>query len=193
MELRILFILLISAGLAFGIYGVVIEQGANLVKIDSRTALISMLWGAVELAALLAGYGAGRWILMFETGRRHSIFWVHLLAGLFLTGIGIGFLIKAFKNKTFEEHRIEQLDLQKDFLPTLRVCIYGVLAGVACGLLEYSLSFLLISAFVVSVLSALGGYISGQVWGAEPCSKAFGIGGILLILIGIALQIVHFL
>ena len=101
-------------------------------------------------------------------------------------------LMKALQKKTFLEHRMEQLDIRQDFLLALRICVHGLFAGIACGLLQYSLPVLLICAFVISVISALGGYISGQIWGAEPCSRAFGFGGVLLFLIGIALQVVQF-
>ena len=60
MEIHILFILLISAGLALGIYGVVIQQGANLVRMDLRTTLIAVLWGALELAVTFAGCRIGK-------------------------------------------------------------------------------------------------------------------------------------
>ena len=192
MEIHILFIILISAGLASGIYGVVIQQGANLVRMDVRTAVMGLVWGSIQLCASLIGYGTGRWVLNFEMGREHSIFWVNLLAGLILVGIGVRMLMKALQKKTFLEHRMEQLDIRQDFLLALRICVHGLFAGIACGLLQYSLPVLLICAFVISVISALGGYISGQIWGAEPCSRAFGFGGVLLFLIGIALQVVQF-
>ena len=192
MEIHILFIILISAGLAFGIYGVVIQQGANLVRMDVRTLAMVLAWGAIQLCASLIGYGTGRWILNFEMGREHSSFWANLLAGLILAGIGVRMLMKALQKKTFLEHRMEQLDIRQDFLLALRMCVHGLFAGIACGLLQYSLPILLICAFVISVISALGGYISGQIWGAEPCSRAFGFGGALLFLIGIALQVVQF-
>ena len=192
MEMHILFIILISAGLAFGIYGVVIQQGANLVRMDVRTGAMGLVWGAIQLCASLIGYGTGRWILKCEMGREHSAFWANLLAGLILAGIGVRMLKKKKKKKTFLEHRMEQLDIRQDFLLALRMCVHGLFAGIACGLLQYSLPILLICAFVISVISALGGYISGQIWGAEPCSRAFGFGGVLLFLIGIALQVVQF-
>ena len=192
MEIHILFILLISAGLALGIYGVVIQQGANLVRMDLRTTLIAVLWGALELAVTFAGCRIGKWLLLFETERHHSVFWVNLLAGLILAGIGVRMLFKAFRKKTFLEHRMEQLDIREDLLPTLRLFVSGLLAGVACGLLEYDLPVVLISAFVISVVSSVGGYVSGQIWGPAPCRKAFGIGGCLLFLVAIALQVVRF-
>ena len=172
MEIHILFILLISAGLALGIYGVVIQQGANLVRMDLRTTLIAVLWGALELAVTFAGCRIGKWLLLFETERHHSVFWVHLLAGLILACIGVRMLFKAFRKKTFLEHRMEQLDVREDLLPTLRLFVSGLLAGV--------------------VVSSVGGYNSGQIWGPAPCRKAFGIGGCLLFLVAIALQVVRF-
>ena len=97
-----------------GIYGVVIQQGANLVRMDMRTTLIALLWGALELAVTYAGCRIGKWLLLFETERHHSVFWVHLLAGLILACIGVRMLFKAFRKKTFLEHRMEQLDVRED-------------------------------------------------------------------------------
>ena len=192
MGIHTLFIMLISAGLALGIYGVVVQEGANLVRMDVRTGIMALIWGTIHVGASLAGYGAGRWILNFEISKERSIFWVNLLAGLILAGIGVRMLMKAVQKKTFLEHRMEQLDIRQDLLLALRMCVHGLFAGIACGLLQYSLPVVLICACIISGVSAAGGFISGQIWGAEPSSRAFGMGGVLLFLIGIALQLVRF-
>ncbi len=193
MDIRLLFIILIFVGLALGIYGVVIQRGANLVHIDGSTAAVSLIWGAVHLGASLAGYGIGCWILRFEMARERSIFWIHLLAGVIFAGIGIRMLLKAFQKKSYLEHRMEKLDIREDVILALRLCIYVFFTGIACALLQFSLPVVLVCAFVITAAFAVGGYISGRAWGAEPSGKAYAIGGGLLCLISIALQVAEFI
>ena len=59
MNIHTLFILLIAMAMACDIFGIVVQRGANLVRIDVRTALMSLLWAVFELLAILAGYAAG--------------------------------------------------------------------------------------------------------------------------------------
>lgn len=190
MDTHTLFIILISAALAFGIYGTVVQRGANLVRIDAGTGLMSLLWGAVVLAAMLAGYGAGSWILHFEMSRDRSVFWVHLLAGVILAAIGVRMLLAAFRKKTFLEHRMERIDIRTDLLLSLRMCVHALLAGVACGLLRFALAKLLVAVFVINAAFAVGGYITGRSWGIGPSGKAYAIGGGLMCAVGVALQLV---
>ena len=63
MNIHTLFILLIAMAMACDIFGIVVQRGANLVRIDVRTALMSLLWAVFELLAILAGYAAGSWLL----------------------------------------------------------------------------------------------------------------------------------
>lgn len=192
MDIHTIFILLICAALALGIYGVVVQRGANLVHIDARMTLMAALWGVFELAAALAGYGIGSWILRFEMARDRSIFWVHLMAGVILALIGIRMLVRAFQNRNILEHRMESVDIRADVLLSLRLCVHGFFAGIACGLLRFSLHKVLIAAFVLTAVFAVGGYISGRIWGVSPSGKAYAIGGGLLCGVSIALQLMQF-
>ena len=191
MEIHLLFLIVIFIGLAFGIYGVVIQRGANLIRTDARMAVMSLIWGTVQLGASLAGYETGSWILRFELERERSIFWIHILAGVIFAGIGIRMLLKAFQKKTYLEHRMENLDIREDIVLALRLCIHAFFTGIACALLRFSLPAVMICAFVITAASAVGGYISGQIWGAEPSGKAYAIGGGLLCLVSVALQVVE--
>jgi len=192
MNIHLIYVILISAALALGIYGVVVQRGANLVRIDGRTAQMALIWAAFQLLAALAGYGIGSWILHFELERDRSIFWIHILAGVILAGIGVRMLLTAFKKKTFLEHRMENIDIRQDTLLSLRMCVHGCFAGIACGLLRLGLVQMLVCTFVISALFAVAGYISGRAWGAEPSDKAYAIGGGLLCVVSIVLQILQF-
>ena len=182
-------ILIISLALALGTYGVAAQRGANLVKLDRNTLIMSALWGLLELAAAFTGYGAGRWIPANEIGANHSTFWTHVLAGVLLAAVGISMLMQAFKKKSFREHRMESVDIRTDVLLSMRTCMSALLLGIACGLLEVPLMGFLISVFGFCGIFAGIGYVSGRANGAVWTDQAIGLAGGLLCLMGILLQI----
>ena len=143
------------------------------------------------LIASLSGYGIGTGILQFEMSRDHNTFWAHMFAGAVLIAIGVRMLFIAFRKKTFLEHRMENVDIRADVLLSLHLCLHGFFAGIACGILRLRLPLLLGAVFVISGIFAVGGYITGRTWGVEPSEKAYAIGGGLLCLIGIALQVLQ--
>ena len=127
-----LFLTLIALALAAGIYGSVLQSGANIVRLDRRMTWVSLAAGAIQLGASVLGYLAGRRILIAGVGGDEHRFWVRALGGVLLAMIGIRMLMKAFQKKTFFEHRIERIDMKKDVLADLQLCVYSALAGVAC-------------------------------------------------------------
>ena len=181
-------IIIISLALALGTYGVAAQRGANLVKLDRYTLIMSALWGALELAAAFAGYGAGRWVLAGEISTEHSAFWTHVLAGVLFAVVGISMLMQAFKKKTFLEHRMESVDIRTDILLSMRTCLSALLLGIACGLLEVPMKGFLISVFGFCGIFAGIGYVSGRANGAVLTDQAIGLAGGLLCLMGILLQ-----
>lgn len=191
MNIHTLFIVLISISLALGTYGLVVQRGACLVRIDARMTLMAFICGILELAAALLGYGIGSRILLMELERERSVFWVHLIAGMILASIGVRMLLIAFQNRSILEHRMENVDIRADVLLSLRLCVHGCFAGIACGLLRFSLSRVLIAAFVITTGFATVGYITGRVWGVAPSGKAYALGGSLLCALSIALQLVE--
>ena len=191
MNMQTFFILAVSLALALGIYAVVVQRGANLMKIDGRTVLMSAIWAALELCAALAGYGIGSWVLGFENAHDRSPFWVHLLAGVIFVAIGADMLRRAFRKKSFLEYRMENIDIREDTLLSLKLCIHGAFAGIACGVLRLGLVKMVVCVFVITALFAVIGYVSGRVWGEEPCRRAYALGGGLLCFLGVLLQILQ--
>jgi len=200
-------ILIISLALALATYGIAAQRGANLVKLDKNTLIMTVVWGALELVAALAGYGTGRWILTREAELARkialakesvlanrvlaepSVFWVHVLAGLLLAAVGLRMILQALKMKTLLEHRMETVDIRADVLLSLRLCAQALFLGITCGLLTVSMPLFLLSVFVFSAVFAGIGYVSGRANGALFADQAVGIGGGLLCVLGIVLQI----
>ena len=182
-------IIVISLALALGTYGIAAQRGANLVKLDRYTLIMSAIWGILELAAAFCGYGAGRWILTGEAGTEIRVFRIHILAGILLAAVGASMLLQAFRKKTFLEHRMESVDIRTDVLLSMRLCLQALLLGISCGLLMVPMTGFLLSVFGFCAIFAGIGYVSGRANGALFTDQAVGIGGGLLCLLGLFIQI----
>lgn len=182
-------ILIISLALALGTYGAAAQRGANLVKLDRYTLIMSALWGVLELGSAFIGYGAGKWILTREVVTEHNLYWVHVLAGVLLAAVGLRMLLQAFRKKSFFEHRMEHVDIRADVLLSLRLCLQALFLGIACGLLMLPMRGFFISIFGLSAIFAGIGYVSGRANGAILTDQAIGLAGSLLCILGIFLQI----
>ena len=105
---------------------------------------MSLLWAVFELLAILAGYAAGSWLLGLELTEHRSQFWVHVISGVILAAIGVRMFMLAFGKRIILEHRMEKVDFRTDILLALRLCVHGLLAGIVCGLLCFSLETVLL-------------------------------------------------
>ena len=181
-------ILIISLALALATYGIAAQRGANLVKLDRNTLIMTVVWGVLELARKIAL--AKESILMNGSLTDSRGFWVHAFAGFLLAAVGLRMILQALKKKTLLEHRMESVDIRADVLLSLRLCAQALFVGVSCGLLTVPMPVFLLSVFVFSAVFAGIGYVSGRANGALFTDQAIGIGGGLLCVLGIALQIV---
>ena len=150
---------------------------------------MSAIWGTLELAFALIGCMAGRWVLTGRIAAEQNRFWIHILAGVLMAAVGLRMLLQAFQKKTLLEHRMETVDIKADTVLSLRLCIQAMLLGISCGLLRLPVHILLISVFGFSAIFAGIGYVSGRANGALFTDQATGIGGALLCVLGIVLQI----
>ena len=150
---------------------------------------MSVIWGSLELAFALIGCAAGRWILTDRIAAEQNRFWIHVLAGVLMAAVGLRMLLQAFQKKTLLEHRMETVDIKADTVLSLRLCIQAMLLGISCGLLRLPVHILLISVFGFSAIFAGIGYVSGRANGALLTDQATGVGGGLLCILGIVLQI----
>jgi putative Mn2+ efflux pump MntP len=150
---------------------------------------MSAIWGTLELAFALIGCMAGRWVLTSRIAAEQNRFWIHILAGVIMAAVGLRMLLQAFQKKTLLEHRMETVDIKADTVLSLRLCIQAMLLGISCGLLRLPVHILLISVFGFSAIFAGIGYVSGRANGALFTDQATGIGGALLCVLGIVLQI----
>lgn len=189
--MHLFYIIAIAVALALGIYSVVVQRGANLVKLDGKMTAMSIIWGVLELLAACAGYGIGHWLLQRDIRANLNLYWVHVLAGFILVAIGVRMLFGAFKKKSLIEHRMENVDMKTDVLLSLRLCVDGFFAGIATGLMQFSMISVIVAVFVLACVFAVFGYISGRAWGAEYGRKADAAGGILMCVLGLMIQFLY--
>lgn len=185
----IIYVILIAVALSLAIFAVVVRRGASIAKLDKRLVGSGLLAGVIQLAAGLAGYGIGSLILRADLAKDHSAFWVHVLAGVLLAIVGIRMLMQAFQKHAILEHRIERIDMKSDSIAFLRLCLNALVAGVACGIMQVTLWVLLLVVFVMALIFVFLGYYSGRVFGDEFSRKAYAIGGSILCVLGVCLQV----
>lgn len=183
-----IFVIALAAALAFGVFAVAVQRGAMLVRIDRLTALMSVIWGAISLGMACAGYGIGKWILNLDLARPNH-FWVHVICGVFLVITGVRMLYRAFRKKTFIERRMEKIDVRHDTLLCLSLAVSCVLLGAVCGLLEAGFVKVMFAFFLFSTGFAVFGYMNGRSNGPVWSDRAYMIGGAILFVVGIMLQI----
>ncbi len=182
------FVIVLAVALALGIFAVAVQRGAMLVNIDRTTMLMSLIWGVISLGMICTGYGIGKWILHFDLSGR-NIFWVHVICGVFLAIAGVRMLYRAFRKKTFIERRMEKIDMKYDSILCLQLTASNFVAGIACGLLEAGIVRVIIAFFFLSTGFAIFGYLNGRANGPILSDKAYFLGGAILCIAGVVLQI----
>ena len=188
--MTIAYAIVIAAAMSMGVLAVTVQRGASIAKLDRRLMFSALVGGALQLAATLAGYGIGRLILMKEYERGDSNFWPSILAGILLLVVGIRMLFQAFRKKTILEHRIEKIDMKADTLSFLRLCLNAFVGAVACSLLTVGLVPMILAVFVASLVVVILGYEVSRSYGDLMSSKAYAIGGGVLCLMGVILQVI---
>ena len=184
-----IFVIVLAAALSLGVFAVAVQRGAMLVYIDRMTAIMSLIWGAVSLGMVCAGYGIGKWILGFDLGAR-DVYWIHVVCGVFLAIAGIRMFYRALHKKTFIERRMEKVDVKHDSLLCLQITASTFIAGIACGLLEAGIVRVILAFFSISTGFAVFGYMNGRSNGPVWSDKAYLLGGAILCAAGIMLQII---
>ncbi len=184
------FVILTALSLAMAVFAIAVKKGANVVVLDAALFESGLIAGAVEIAAAAVGYGIGRLILSREMTAQHSLFWVHLLAGFMLAAIGIRMLLQGFQKQTIWEHRMQKIDMKSDAAAFLRVCANAGVVGIAFGLMRVNLLLMLAITFLTTIAGVMLGYYGGRAFGGESGNKVCAVGGGILCIVGICLQII---
>ena len=178
-------ILLITLGISLDIFGAVACEGALVAKIEKKSLAIGCVIVALsQLVALYVGNFCARLLLRYDI-KNKQIRAIYILSAVIFICLGIRMIWKAWKNESIVEHREEGLVLHKFCLLAGMTAIYTILAGVAFGFLGTSMMITLIMIVCFTILVVIAGFYTGYRLGFEQKTKAYSVGGILLIIGGI--------
>ena len=187
--MRVLFLILLAAGLSLGMFAVSVRSGSGIVKLDGSVAAAVALTGLLELAASCIGYGCGVWFLSRALAD-HSVFWSRAMASILLILVGVRMLTRAFvKGKHLIERRIEHLALVSALALAWPVCLDAFLAGAACGLLMFQFLPVGLAMLAAAIILALAGIVSGRSFGISLAGQSCAAGGIIVCILGVLLQV----
>lgn len=177
--------LLITLGISLDVFGAVACQGALVAKIEKKLLAMSCLIVALlQMGALYLGSLSATLLIRYDIQDR-KILTGYIIAAVIFICLGIRMLWKAWKNECIVERREDALDVKKLVHLVVITSIYTILVGVAFGFLKTSVLLLLIMIVAFTVAVVILGIYTGYRLGFEQKSKAFSIGGILLIAGGI--------
>lgn len=174
-------ILIASVGLSLDVYAVVVCQGAVLLKIEKmklfKMCLIFCIWqvAAVEVGHLIT------LIPYFSIKAENVQNICEMISVIIFMVLGLYMLYKAWKNEGILE-RLSEINYKQVCIAACFTSIDALLAGMGFGFLDteavaVDLSILIVTAFVVIL-----GLYTGYRLGYEHKTKAYGIGGTLLLI-----------
>ena len=180
-------ILMISVGISLNVFSAVVCFGAVLLKIEQRR-LIRMLaiYCLIQVLAVIVGRGLAM-ISVISRPLNTFRYFCYLIAAVIFIVLGIFMLRKAIKNEPIIE-RLTDIRYKKVVITGLITGIDAVFAGFAFGLMKAALVPVAVCTFAVTAAVVICGLYTGYRLGYEQKTKAYAIGGILLL--GTALEII---
>ncbi len=179
-------ILLITFGISMDIFGIVTCEGALLAEIDKKRLVAgSLMVALLQTVALYLGNLVGGASLRYDI-RGRQILTVRVIVALIFIVLGLRMIWKAWKNKSIVERREENgLSLGRVLKCVADSSVCTLLTGVAFGFLGTNVTRVLIMVICFTILMFVFGMYTGYRFGFEQKTKAYSVGGILLIIGGI--------
>ena len=175
-------ILLIGAGLSLDVLAYALCRGAVIAEVSKKNLFkmcaMFVIWNLISLTAgnLLTEIPLFRQ----EAGK------VSRLSGymsvIIFVGLGIYLIIKAIREKTVEERKIEHFEFHKLAVWTAITSVDVFLAGIGFGFLETEFLKTLIALLVLTPTSVILGVYIGYWAGCQARRKIVTVGGCLLLL-----------
>lgn len=174
-------ILVIAVGLSLDVYAVVVCQGAVLLNIEkSKFLKISLIFCAWQVAAVIVGHGITLIPYLAVKAENMRSLW-ELISVIIFMALGVYMLYKAWKNEIILERRSE-INYRRLFVAAGFTSMDAFFAGIGFGFLNTGMMAETLSILIVTVIVVVLGLYTGYRLGYEQKTKAYGIGGILLLL-----------
>ena len=167
-------ILIISIGLSLDVYAVVVCQGAVLLKIEKTKLLkMSLFFCAWQVVAVAIGHAVT--LIPYLADIAKNVSYVgEFISVIIFTVIGVYMLYKAWKNEGILE-RLSDVNYKQ-------LCVAALFAGMGFGLLKARFYIVALSILIITAVMVILGLYTGRRLGYEQKTKAYGIGGILLLI-----------
>ena len=174
-------IIVISVGLSLDVFAVVVCYGAVLLRIErskmSKIILIFALW---QVGAVVGGCYIMRIPYLSDAVNVMRPLW-QLFTVIIFVSLGIYMLYKAWRNEPI----LERLSDVKAGQVCFAACFTGidaVIAGVGFGFMKTVILPVALSMLIITILVVIGGIYTGYRLGYEQKTRAYRIGGVLLML-----------
>jgi len=179
-------ILLITIGISLEIFAALECQGALVAKLEKKQLALAVISIAIwQTIVLLIGDGLVSLLNRYDVHLNQEAFIGRIIATLIFIGMGLRMFVKAWKNEKIVEKREDGLNVKKTFLLIFKSTIFTILTGIAFGFLETDLLKVLIVIICVTIAMVIIGSYTGYRMGYEQKTKAYFLGGLLLIIAGI--------
>lgn len=174
-------ILIISVGLSLDVYAVVVCQGAVLLRIE-RTKLMKMclIFCSWQVAAVVVGHWIGLMPFITAAAVNMQKIW-QLISVIIFMALGVYMLYKAWKNEGILERRSE-IDYKQVCIAACFTSVDALFAGMGFGFLKAKMLLVIFSVLTVTAFFVILGLYTGYRLGYEQKTKAYGLGGILLMI-----------
>ncbi len=173
--------LMVGVALSLDVFGAIACESAKLARINKpRMIMIALLVAGWQTGALFVGRYFG--VLLKSLDIRPNADRAERLipAAVFIL-LGIRMLWKAKKEAQIEEVRQEKVAYLKIIKMLGGITLYTLLTGFGIGFLESRLTIVLPIIAGLSVVMTVVGFVVGYLYGAALKTKAYLIGGLLLL------------
>lgn len=176
-------ILLVSVGLSIDVFVAAAYIGAGFSKIRWKNLLLlSLLFGGIQLGVLVLGNLVTLLPLLSITRTKTAADRWEGLTVLIFAALGIYMIIKGIKKKKVLERRKDEIEWGRMTVLALVTSVDAFFVGLGLGFLDTAMIEESLVLFPVTIIELVVGIFAGYRLGMHEKSRAYLIGGALLIL-----------
>lgn len=172
--------ILVTLGISLDIFAAMECKGAQLSKIEKKPLVIlCVLFAVWQTVALYIGSAAGSFLRMREVSTKGGN--TQIISVAIFGVLGVLMIRKAWKNEPVIERRDDRYAWKSLIARLALISTWTLVLGVALGFLGTATVILLTAISAATVVVVIAGLHVGYHMGYEQKTKAYAIGGILLI------------
>lgn len=181
--------IILAIGNSLDSFAVMTCKGAMLSKIKKLKVLgIGILFGGWQVLVMVLGNSLTRYYLkkIGISTDSHSIHIIIMtLAVIIFCGIGLYMLWKGIRKKLINEKRQEDFDIGEILLLAIVTSLDTFLLGIGLAFLNMDLMDFIVPIILLNVASVILGIYTGYHHGYEQKTKAYALGGIMVLGVGL--------